>query len=234
MRFYSILTPFFFIKTSFFLNSQYKLHSVVSFSVYTENKMIRIDEIRRIGLLLFLAVCGMFGNEACGQNVAIKTNILSLATTTLNLGAEIRLKPKMTINVEASYNPWDFADNKKLKHFILQPELRLWQCESFNRGFFGVHAMFGKFNAGGVKIPMSIWEGMEENRYEGLLTGVGLSYGWNWFLGRHWSAEATFGFGYMYLDYKKYECRKCGDFQAKEKKHYFGPTKMAVSFMYLF
>lgn len=196
--------------------------------------MKKINGILRTGLWLFLTVWGASVGNAWGQNVAIKTNALSLATTTISLGAEMRLKPKWTLNLEACYNPWTFSGNKKIKHFIVQPEIRWWQSESFNRGFFGLHVMAGKFNAGGIDFPLNIWDRMEENRFEGNLVGVGVSYGWSWFLGRHWSVESTFGFGYMRLHYDRYECMKCGYHFGTENKNYFGPTKIGVSLVYLF
>ena len=44
------------------------------------------------------------------------------ATATINLGAEIALAPKWTIDVSGNYNAWDWRDNRKWKHFLVQPE----------------------------------------------------------------------------------------------------------------
>ena len=71
--------------------------------------------------------------------IAIKTNALYWATSTPNLGLEIGLAKKLTLDISGNYNPWKFSDNKQLKHWLVQPELRYWLCERFNGSFFGLH-----------------------------------------------------------------------------------------------
>ncbi len=62
--------------------------------------------------------------------------------------------------------------------------------------------------------------------------GAGVSYGYRWNFNHRWGLEATIGAGYIYKDYEVFECRTCGDFIAREKKHYFGPTKIGLSLVY--
>jgi len=171
------------------------------------------------------------------QEWAVQSNLLYWGTTTPNLTIEYALSPTLSIATQGSYNPWRFGsreENKKLKHWLIQPELRLWNCETFVGGFWGFHAHYGGFNAGGVKMPLRIWQGLQDNRYEGYYVGTGVSYGYHWILSPRWNLEATFGFGYSYIHYKQYECRRCGDYLGKDHKHYFGPTKMGISLVYLF
>ena len=70
--------------------------------------------------------------------IAIKTNALYWATSTPNLGLEIGLAKKLTLDISGNYNPWKFSDNKQLKHWLIQPELRYWLCERFNGSFCGL------------------------------------------------------------------------------------------------
>ncbi len=173
------------------------------------------------------------------QKVGLKTNLLYWAAGgNINLAAEIKLAPKMTLDIVGTGNPWVYGDkdeNKKLWHWTVQPEVRFWQCEAFNKGFFGIHATTGSFDAGGIDLPLGIFPGLKDHRYEGWMAGAGVSYGWQWYLGPHWNLEATFGFGYLYIKYNEFECVKCGDLLAENVvKHYFGPTKIGVSFSYLF
>ena len=169
------------------------------------------------------------------QQVAVKTNLLYWATTTPNLGVEVALGKKTTLDLVGSYNPWDLNDRKntKFKHWIVQPEVRFWNCEKFNRGFWGVHAVYGQFNVGGMNLPLGIFSDLKTQRHEGWMTGVGVSYGYQWYLGPHWNLEATFGFGYLYQRYDVYESQPCGPFVQKKENHYFGPTRIGVSFVYL-
>lgn len=165
---------------------------------------------------------------------AVKTNLLYDATTTINLGFELGLGRKWTLDVSANYNPWTFAQNKKLKHLLVQPEFRYWSCERFNRGFWGVHLLAGQYNVGNFNLPTGIFQSLGEYRYEGWMTGAGISYGWQWYLGPHWNLEATFGFGYIYTRYTKFPCYKCGMKQGRGDQHYWGPTKIGLSLVYLF
>ena len=159
---------------------------------------------------------------------AVKSNLLYDATTSLNLGAEFKVGQRLTVDIPLSYNPFSFGDNKKWKHILLQPELRWWVKEPFTGHFFGLHAHYAYYNVGGIGTR---W--MKDNRFEGWLVGAGLAYGYQLFLGRHWNLELSIGSGYAYLDYKRYSCKTCGDFKGNENKHYIGPTKAAVTLVYV-
>ena len=76
--------------------------------------------------------------------------------------------------------------------------------------------------------------GTEDERHQGWGTGVGLSYGYSWVLGKHWNLEASVGAGYLYLKSDIYPCTNCGTKKETVKKHYFGPTQAAVSAVYVF
>lgn len=181
--------------------------------------------MRKITLLLYFFVFCMCMQA---QQLGVKTNALYDATTTLNLGVEFGLSQKVTFDFSANYNPWTFSDNKKLKHWLVQPEVRYWLCEKFNGHFLGLHAHGGEFNMGGIKML-----GMEDYRYEGYAVGGGFSYGYQWIIGKRWNLEASIGLGYAYLDYGKYDCIKCGEKINDNTKHYIGPTKVAVSLIYI-
>lgn len=165
--------------------------------------------------------------------MVVKTNLLSGLTTTFNLGVEARLNDYLSLDLGVGYNPWTFSDNKKFKHLSIQPELRYWIHEPFNGHFLGTHLWYTNFNAGGLDLPLDIFSGLKDYRYRGNGYGLGLSYGYQWLLSPRWSMEAAFGFGYLYLDYTRYECHSCGRSLGNESKHYFGPTKLAVSLIYI-
>lgn len=183
--------------------------------------------------LLLVSFC-LYALSLCvhGQ-VAIKTNVLMDAFRLPNLGVEVGVSKKFTIDVPVYYNPWKFSDSKQLKLFMVQPELRYWLCDKFNGHFFGAHLMGGIYNTTGIKPPFALWSDMKEYRYKGDFYGAGISYGYQFILGRHWNIEATIGFGYAYTRYKKYACVPCAERLEKSHKNYFGPTKAAISLIYL-
>lgn len=165
------------------------------------------------------------------QVVGIRSNVLSDITTTMNLGLEIGLGPRVSLDLPVSYNPWEFGDRKMFKHVAVQPEVRWWLCNRFSGHFFGFHAHYASFNVRNVKLPFGIYPGVEHGRYEGDLFGFGLSYGYQWIIGRHWGLEATVGLGYARIIYDRYKpC--CGEKTWSGTKNYWGPTRLGLNFVY--
>lgn len=196
---------------------------------------------RTFGFLATICAAFLFSANSSAQNVGIKTNLLYDATSTINLGFEVGTGPKWSLDVSGNLNPWTFDDNRKMKHWLVQPEMRYWLCERFNGHFFGLHAHGGQLNWGGM-LPFGFKNGkmfglenpnIRDNRYEGWLVGAGISYGYQWILGNHWNLEASLGVGYAYLDYDRFKCEKCGEKLGNGYKNYFGPTKAAISIIYI-
>jgi hypothetical protein len=251
------------------------------------------------------------------QTIAVKTNLLYDATTTINLGLEAAVAPKWTIELPINYNPWEFPkerlvladmpsnsgkllyeyDNgtvgespnpselfhpdgtrvrtrtksvtRKFKHWMIQPEARYWFCEKFNGHFFGIHFLVAGYNIGGINtfglgslygmgdvkdfdyqypVPLMpdkenhpvAWEDWNklykdyvDYRYEGLAYGGGISYGYHWILNARLSIEATLGIGYIYQDYKKYDCPVCGKQIETVQQGRIAPTKAGISLIYI-
>ncbi|GAB6124265.1 DUF3575 domain-containing protein [Dysgonomonas termitidis] len=165
--------------------------------------------------------------------LSIKTNLLHDLAATMNLGAEARLSDYLTLDLSASYNPWTFSDNRKWKHLLIQPELRYWIHEPFNGHYLGTHLLYNNYNIGNLDLPLDIFPELKDYRFQGHAWGAGFSYGYQWILSRRWNLEATFGFGYVYTDYSKYECHTCGRKTSEGSKHWFGPTKAGVSLIYI-
>ena len=201
-----------------------------------------MKSIRLLSLFMTLVMAG----AVRGQEVAIKTNLIYDALTTPNLGIEIGVKERNTINLVYGLNPWTFGhtDNgvRKAKHWVLMPEIRRWFCSKFNGSFIGCHIMGGQFNASNLNIPVpgffykgeNLRKGVRDNRYEGKFLGGGISYGFQWILNRHWNLEAEIGVGALQIWYDKYMCNECGTRLAKGQTRYAGLTKLGLSFLYLF
>mgnify|MGYP002315872100 FL=1 len=173
-------------------------------------------------LLLLLVVAG-YSMTAKAQDVALKTNGLYWATTTPNVSVEVALSPKYTLELAGAYNPWTFKDDKKMRFWLVQPEVKYWFCEKFEGHFVGMHLHGAQF-----------FGGFNKKRYDGYLAGGGITYGYDWILSPHWNLEAAIGIGYARLWYKespRIPCEKCYE---NKHKNYFGPTKAAVSLIYVF
>ena len=65
--------------------------------------------------------------------------------------------------------------------------------------------------------------------------GGGIAYGYAWALSKHFNLEFELGAGYVYTRYDKYECTGCGKKVTEQVPyHYVGPTKAAISLVYIF
>ena len=166
--------------------------------------------------------------------VAIKTNVPLDIVRIPNLGFEVGLSKRVTLDVPFYYNPWKFSDNKQLKLSMVQPEVRYWLCDKFNGHFFGVHGMGGAYNTTGIDLPFTPFEDLANYRYKGHFYGGGISYGYQHILNRFWSLEATIGFGYAHVRYKQYPCETCAQQTGKGTENYFGPTRAALNLIYVF
>ena len=182
-----------------------------------------------IGALGMLSV-----SDASAQRMAVKSNLLADALASPNIGVEFLVSPRWTLDIAAHYQPFAPRDGRRWKHWLLQPEARRWLCTPFAGHFWGVHALGGRFNVGGVHLPFNILKGAREARYEGWLLGTGISYGYHWVLSPHWGVEASLGAGAAFLRSDRYRCGHCGSRQRGTKgRGYFGPTKAAVSVVYM-
>jgi len=177
--------------------------------------------------------------KAKSQYIAVKSNLLYDAMATVNLGAELALAPKWTLDVSGNYNGWTMSHQRRWKHWMVQPEARYWFCDRFSGHFLGFHAHGGQFNWGGLKNSISFLgtdvSRLSDSRFQGWFAGAGLGYGYSWILSRHWGVEAEIGVGYSYTRYDRFECAGCGKKAEKDKTHhYVGPTKAAVNLIYVF
>ncbi|MDR2496065.1 MAG: DUF3575 domain-containing protein [Tannerellaceae bacterium] len=169
-----------------------------------------------------------------GQQLAVKTNALYLATATPNLGAEFAVAPKTTLNLEGSWNPWnpkaDDIDAHRLKHYRIEGEYRRWMWENFNGHFLGLHGFYAAYDFSGRTVPFLF---NNEHRYKGNGYGLGLSYGFHLMLSPAWGIEATIGAGLARLSFDKSPCLQCTPLPEHVSETYVGPTKIGISLIYI-
>ncbi|MFC4666135.1 DUF3575 domain-containing protein [Falsiporphyromonas endometrii] len=190
-----------------------------------------MKKITQLLMVIMLFACATTMVKA--QKVGLKTNFLYWATTTPNLGVEMALGNKWTLDLNGGYNGWEFDNNKKFKHFSVLPEVRYWTCEAFNGHFFGLHGLVSEYNVGNIDLNIKPFDKLKGYRYEGWAYGVGLTYGYQFVLSKHWNLEASISGGYVHTTYDKFNCEKCGKKIDEDSKNYFGPTKATISIIYL-
>ena len=110
-------------------------------------------------MIMVISFCTL----ARAQKIALKNNLLMDGMASPNLGVEFKVGGRTTLDVPVSWNLWSFSNDKKFKHFAVQPELRWWKCQPFTGHFLGVHAHYASYNVGGIGPFRTI----KDNRYEG-------------------------------------------------------------------
>jgi hypothetical protein len=132
----------------------------------------------------------------------VKTNLLYDATATANLGVEIGLAERWSVDISGNYNAWNPIEGSRWKHWLVQPELRFWTCDRFAGHFIAAHAIGGQYNFGGIRNNITIGKAdfsqLTDFRFQGWAAGAGLAYGYAWVLSRHLNLEAEIGAGYIY------------------------------------
>ncbi len=189
-------------------------------------------------ILFVLALCG-----ASAQNIAIKTNLLYDASATANLGVEIGLGKRTSLDISGNYNAWNTNTelNEKMRHALIQPEFRYYFCERMSGHFIGAHLHMLEYNINGDHWLPNIFKSVsnfsgidqEASRYQGVGYGAGLVYGYDWVLSPRFNLEFSVGAGYTYFDYDRYGPDKCDPLQDSATKDYWGLTKLGISLVYI-
>lgn len=174
-------------------------------------------------ILIIIAIvsCGL----ANAQFSAVRTNALSWATGTINVGVDIRLHNNVSLDLYAYCNPI-YAPAIRSQIVGFQPAIRYWLYETQVGPFFGIHGTFAGYDVGN-----------KEFHYRGYFAGVGVSYGYNWILSKRWSMGVELGIGAVYMnDVKRdYSTHYTEDEMIYHYKRWTAaPTKAEVSFIYLF
>jgi len=179
--------------------------------------------IRRVILFLAAVLSAVTVCSATNNPVAVKTNLLYDALLNANLGMEVRLASRWTLDISGNYNGWRLSHGRQWKHWLVQPEARFWTREAMKGHFFGAHLFGGQFNTT-----------LRGARRQGLALGVGLGYGYAWRFAPHWGLEAEIAVGYARYNYDKFPCSVCGRKIAGRTRNYVGPTKAALNLVYYF
>ncbi len=189
--------------------------------------------------LLFVILLASLSWKADAQKAAIKTNLAADAFLNPNIGAEIGLAPKWTLEAEGEFNLWTLSGDKRWKHWAVQPEIRYWLCDRFSGHFFGAHIHGGQFNIGGIKNSLNLlgpdFSKLSDSRFQGWFVGAGVAYGYAWMINNHWNFEAEIGLGYSYTRFDQFRCAGCGRRVRVDVPHnYVGITRVALNLVYLF
>jgi hypothetical protein len=182
--------------------------------------------------VIFLLTVG-FVPYIWSQKICIKNNVLYDAALIPNLSLELTASDKMSVDIDAAYNPFQISDTKKWKMIMFQPELRFWTFKKYAGSFWGIYMGYKYFNIGGIDWNIPSFGNLSTSRVQGSAYDAGISFGRQWILSTRWGFETFLGLGYSKLVYDKYVCGKCGEKLGNYNDNYFGPSKAGVALIYM-
>lgn len=152
--------------------------------------MQRFSHILAVTLLLFT----LFSvHTVRGQMFGLSTNVLGLATGTINAGIDFKVSNHWSIEVPVYINPIS-TDKLSLLSASLQPALKYW----FQNVFVGHYIALSNLSSY-YQIALR-----SDAIDKGWLVGGGLSYGYSFILSQRWSMNAEVGFGAYYAQYDNF------------------------------
>lgn len=163
------------------------------------------------------------------QFYSLRTNLIGDATLNLNAELSMTANRRWSFHFPVQYNPFmynkDMYENRKARNLTIEPGVRYWLRESYNRAFVGVMGIASRFDL------CHIWD---EYRYDGYALGLGAAFGYAWPIAKRWNFELEGGPGIVYASYNKYKCKHCGKKLGHESGLYLIPARVSASFVYLF
>ena len=179
-------------------------------------------ELQKLKHYSIVAAMGAMSLSAHAQRISVKTNALYWAVATPNIGAEFRLNRHFTLGIEGLANKLKVGSKLNSRVVAVTPEVRYW---------FSIRPQAGHF-VGLMGMGTDYDVTLKNKVYKGTAIGGGVTYGYSFVLGRHWSLEATAGVGRLHvrdLNHAAYEA------EPKETKSSikFAPLKLGVSFVYI-
>ena len=175
-----------------------------------------------------ILLCWLVNTSVHAQEVAVKTNALYLLTGSLNVGGEWAFSDRLSVSLQVQYNPWEWGENKKMKHILVQPEYRYWWKSAFAGSFTGIHLNWANFNVG----KMTPFTTVKNHRYQGNTIGCGVTYGYQWMLNAFWNLEVSVSAGYLHVHHKRYGPEAGDPLQKDSYSNYVGPYQVGVTLTY--
>lgn len=189
----------------------------------------------KLSAILIAALISV-GTLGAQNRWALKTNVLHDATMSVNMAVEWGFAPHWSAEVSGSVNWWQPAE-MSLQHALVQPELRYWFCDRFSGWFVNAHAIGGytpKF--GGFWDFSQYYEKFPNLKtyylQDAIIVGGGVGFGYDFIISRHWNLELELGLGYMYVKGDEYS--EGVRILQGSQFDYIGPTRLAITFSYLF
>lgn len=174
--------------------------------------------------------------KAGAQQVAVKTNVLSWAALTPDLGVEVVTGEHTSVALSVFGHYLPFKDGRPSQLAVLQPEFRYWfNGRPLTREYLGISAFWAYYDS-----PYYTRLLLKDQVFSGNALALGVSGGYVFSLGARWGLELSGGTGLLvfrqkhYWEGDQYDAYYGGQQTATNSKGYkIFPVKLAVTFIYI-
>lgn len=177
--------------------------------------------MKRFLLLIFLFMA-LGASQLRAQLIAVKTDALWDCAMVPNLGIELVTGERTSVGLSAfgSKNPW----GKDISLVAVMPEFRYWfSGRPMNKHFVGLSALGTNYDI--------VWG---KKILNGDAVGLGLTFGYSFFLSSHWSLECYGSFGAVYYKLDRgYTTDLYSNAMMQTHGYALVPFKLGVSFSYI-
>lgn len=168
-----------------------------------------------------MVFCVLSFQNSNAQRIALKTNVLELATLSPNLGITFRTSRHFTMGFDLIANP--VSINKyKLTFVGIDGEGRYWFSRVMARHFVGVIGLAESHNFR-----------FDTNYHKGDAFAAGLVYGYAWPISKRWNIEASVGAGLVHYRDMKWKEGESAPSSPNNTKTVLAPIKADISFSYI-
>ena len=162
----------------------------------------------------------------------VKTNAASWLLAISNLAIEADLAQHWSFSLPVSYAAWNyFSSSIKFRTLSFYPEMRYWASAENDGWFAGVHYGMAWYNFCIDKAYRTQDKGGHTPA-----VGGGATVGYRLPLSKNnrWKMELSLGIGVYRLHQDKFLNKPNGAWCRTERKCYFGPDQLSLSFAYMF
>lgn len=181
---------------------------------------------RKIILIITTSLTAILIHQRAGAQIfAAKVNTLAAITGTVNVGIDISVADRWTLDAAGCWNPINTSSCSS-RILGVQVGAKRWLYESFVGHFFGAQFIYGSYMWGGSR-----------RYWKGYTAGVGISYGYSWLLSKRWNITLEAGIGIYRMQDTRHERHNPDNepiYIRHARRWAVGPSRAEVSFNYLF
>ena len=181
-------------------------------------------------LIAFVSAILLNSNYASAQRWAVGVDVADMINLgTISVDGAVATGQHITINAEASVNPWTFHkgeddqfQNRKQTYSL---GVRYWPWNVYSGWWISGAAQYREYNYGGIT---------DNESEEGDMGGIAFGGGYSLMLSEHINLDFGLGLWTGYQKYVTYACPQCGKIVDSGEKWFVMPNNLKLGLIWIF